>query len=123
MPILDVEIVSLTEDGEVEGLTRRIAEAAGAVFRSKPGQTWVKLTVIPIERYAENAGGPPEGVLPVFVRVLKRKVPRGWELQTEVQALTEAVAQACGRSAENIHIVFAPDAQGRAAFGGRIVTD
>jgi phenylpyruvate tautomerase PptA (4-oxalocrotonate tautomerase family) len=123
MPILDVEIISLTEDGKVEGLARRIADAASAVFRSKPGQTWVKLTVIPIERYAENAGGPPEGLLPVFVRVLERKVPRGSELQSEVQALTAAVAEASGRPVENVHLVFDSAAQGRVAFGGRIVAD
>jgi phenylpyruvate tautomerase PptA (4-oxalocrotonate tautomerase family) len=123
MPILEVEIISLTEDDDVEGIARRIAEAAAAVFRSKPAETWVKLTVIPIERYAENAGGPPAGVLPVFVRVLKRKLPRGSELRIEAQALTEAVAEVCGRPVENVHLEFAPDAQGRVAFGGRIVAD
>jgi phenylpyruvate tautomerase PptA (4-oxalocrotonate tautomerase family) len=123
MPILDVEIVGRSRDDELEGLAQRIADAAGSVFGSEPGQTWVKLTLIPIERYAENAPGRPQGVFPVFVRVLERKPPRGSELQRQVRALTDAVAEACGRTAENVHLVFDMDARGRTAFGGRVVAD
>lgn len=121
MPIFEVELVGLPDDAHLGELARRIAEAAARVFHSAPGETWVKLTVIPLERYAENGGGPPEGVIPVFVRVLKRRVERGERQQAEVKALTTAVAEVCRRPPENVHLVYEPDAEGRVAFGGRIV--
>lgn len=123
MPILDVEIVGPPDDTQLDGLALRIADAAAEVFQSAPGETWVKLSVVPAERYAENGGGPPPDVRPVFVHVLKRRAPHGAELQAEVHALSAAVAAACARPIENIHLVYAPDGHERAAFGGRIVGD
>jgi hypothetical protein len=34
--------------------------------------------------------------------------------------LTEGVASLCGRSPENVHLLYEADAQGRIAFGGRL---
>lgn len=106
---------------EVESLARRIADAAVAIFKSAPGQTWVKLTIIPVEHDAEYGIGPPDGVFPVLVRVLKRRVERGEPLQGEVKTLTADVARACGHPIENAHLVYSPDTEGRVAVGGRIV--
>ena len=121
MPILEVDFICLDERRTSSDLARRIAESAAEVFGSTPGETWVSVNLVPRTCYAENGGGPPEGVLPVFVRVLKRRSPRGASLAAEVEALTEAIARACDRPAENVHLIYAPDAEGRVAFGGRIV--
>ncbi len=40
----------------------------------------------------------------------------------EVRRLTDAIAAACGRPAENVHLVYAPAGRGRVAFGGRLRT-
>src|SRR3989304_1505142 len=119
MPILEVDFICLDERGTSSDLARQIADSAGEVFGSFPGETWVRVNLVPRACYAENGGGPPEGVLPVFVRVLKRRSPRGDSLTGEVEALTEAIARACERPAENVHLIYTPDAEGRVAFGGQ----
>jgi hypothetical protein len=121
MPLLEVEIV--LSPGEVlsADLARSIAEEAGGIFASPPGHTWVRLRSLQAHAYAENGGGPPAGVYPVFVNVLKSVLPRGEALQAEVDALTGVVARLCGRSAQNVHIIYLPEAAGRVAFGGRLV--
>jgi len=52
---------------------------------------------------------------------LKKAVPFGSELRAEVEALTRAVAQVCGRDPEQVHVIYEPPALGRVAFGGRLV--
>jgi hypothetical protein len=59
--------------------------------------------------------------LPVFVTVLKRQSSQGAELDREVAALANAIAQVIGRSISRVHIEYAPAAAGRLAFGGRLV--
>ncbi len=117
MPILDVDIVGAAD----LDLAQKIADAAGQVFHTPAGETWVRLRSP--DAYAENGGTLPEGVRPVFVSVLKAQPPTGEELALEVQALTEAVAHACGRPPENVHVLYAPAALGRVAFGGRLVAE
>jgi phenylpyruvate tautomerase PptA (4-oxalocrotonate tautomerase family) len=70
------------------------------------------------EYYAENDS--TENFYPVFVSVLKVKLPSLESMQAEVAKLTEAVAQICGRPQENVHILFLPEAAGRIAFGGKL---
>ncbi len=120
MPILDVEVVGSIAAEVRNGLARRLADVAGEVLHSRPQGTWVKVRYLDAADYAENAGGPPEGVLPVFVRVLKGTVSGGEALAQEIDALAEAVADLCGRPKENVHIVYEPPAVGRIAFGGRL---
>jgi phenylpyruvate tautomerase PptA (4-oxalocrotonate tautomerase family) len=81
---------------------------------------WVKLHVIPSMQYAEN-GGTPEGLHPVFVTVLKSKIPRGGELEDEITRLTEAIAKVLNRPETNVHIFYQPDGADRVAFGGKLV--
>jgi len=119
MPILDVELVGPVSDAIRSGLALRIADAAGRVFGSPTGSTWVKLRVLPAADYAEN-GGLPEGVLPVFVSVLRRELPQRDEMAREAALLCTAVAQACGRAPESVHVLYEPAAAGRIAFGGRL---
>ncbi len=116
MPILEVEIVGAPETSD--GLAARIAVAAGEAL-DKPGGTWVRLRRLEPADYAESDGGPPAGVAPVFVRVLERAAPD--DLDARVERLTDAVAAACGRPAENVHVLYEPPAAGRMAFGGRLV--
>jgi hypothetical protein len=120
--MLDVEIVVHPDELLAGTLAGEIAERAGAVFGSAPHQTWVKVRPLAPEQYAENGGGPPEGVYPVFVAVLKAQVPAPEHLQAEVAALTAAVAAACARPIEHVHVVYLPSAAGRVAFGGVLAT-
>ena len=121
MPILEVEIV--LRPGEVVdvSLPNVIADATAGALGSRPGGTWVRLRTLSHEHYAEDTGGPPLGVYPIFVSVLKADVPPPDQLAAEVSRLTQAIAQACDRPAENVHILYQPPARGRIAFGGRLV--
>jgi phenylpyruvate tautomerase PptA (4-oxalocrotonate tautomerase family) len=123
MPILDIEIVLREGESLHPGLASRLAEAAAQVFRTPPGRTWVKFNPLLPQNYAEDAGGPPEGVHPVFVSVLKAQRPEAVELESEIAALTGAVARICDRPPANVHVFYEPDAKGRVAFGGKIVPD
>ena len=120
MPILDIEIVGPLPLEVKEGLATRIADAAGEALSSRPNGTWVKLRFLPISEYAENAGGPPEGVLPVIVRVLEADLPSSEALAKRARDLTNAVALACSRPAENVHLIYEPAARGRVVFGGQL---
>ncbi len=122
MPILDIEIVGEPTDAPAD-LALRLAEAAGQVLASRPMGTWVKLRWLPAERYAENGGGPPGGVLPVFVRLLTARNPPAGVGAREARDLTQAIAQACERPAENVHICYQAPAAGRVAFGGQLVPE
>lgn len=118
MPILDVEIVVKDKEATTAGLASAIADAAGEVFATQLGRTWVRMRTLPRDSYAENGGGPADGILPVFVTVLKAQKPDGTKLKEEIRQLTGQVARICGRPEENVHILYLPDAAGRIAFGG-----
>lgn len=121
MPILDVELVLPAGQAVPSGVAAAIADAAAAVFRTPQGQTWVRLHELSKERYSENGGGPEPGIQPVFVRVLKAALPHSPELEKEVFALAAAVARACNRPVENVHVLYEPPAAGRIAFGGKFL--
>jgi phenylpyruvate tautomerase PptA (4-oxalocrotonate tautomerase family) len=121
MPIVDVEIVLLPGESMRLGLAAEIADRSGQIFGSPPGSTWVKLRAIPCDHFAES-GGPPDGVYPVFVSVLKARLPALEVLRAEVGGLTAAVAEATGRPTENVHIAYLPAGAGRVAFDGELVS-
>lgn len=104
------------------GLAAELADRSGRVFGSPPGSTWVKLRAIPYDHYAENGGGPSDGVCPVFVSVLKARLPAPDVLRVEVARLGAAIAEATGRPVENVHIAYLPAGAGRVAFGGELVS-
>ncbi len=122
MPILDVEIVIAAGDEPDDSLAARLADAAGEVFETVAGKTWVRLRELPRDRYGENGGGPPEGVLPVFVDVLLADPPEGEDLRLQVHRLTLAIAKVCDRLPENVHLFYQAAARGRVAFGGKLVS-
>lgn len=118
MPILTIEVV-----GELEratGAAGRAADAAAAVLEVEAGRCWVKLKLLPREQYAEN-GGAEEGISPVFVSLILAQAPQADSCRLQCQQLATALATALDRPAENIHILYQPDAKGRIAFGGRLV--
>ena len=121
MPILDVEMVLPAGARAPRGMSAAIAEAAADVFHSAPGHTWVRLRELSEENYSESGGGPGPDVQPVFVHVLKAVVPSEAELESEVTALASAIARACNRAVENVHILYDQPAAGRIAFGGRLL--
>jgi hypothetical protein len=121
MPILEIEIV-VPENETLSGeLAPSLAEAAGEIFESPAGGTWVRLRDLPLSQYAENGGGPQEDVLPVFVTVLKARLPSPGDLEGEIERLTNEIARLCKRSVENVHLFYQPEGVGRIAFGGRLV--
>ena len=77
--------------------------------------------LMPCDHYAENGGGPNDGVFPIFVSVLKARLPAPDVLRAEVDGLTAAVAEATGRPAVHIRIVYLPAGAGRMAFGGELM--
>lgn len=121
MPILEVEIVIRPNETLRDGLAGDLANHCGEIFGSRPGTTWVKLKTIAMDHYAENGGGLPETVLPVFVSVLKARHPAPDALKLEADRLAHAVAQLCDRPPENVHIIYLPEGAGRVAFGGKMI--
>jgi phenylpyruvate tautomerase PptA (4-oxalocrotonate tautomerase family) len=55
MPILTIEIILRPNESLRRGLAAELADRAGEIFGSAPGETWVKLTTIPAGQYAEKA--------------------------------------------------------------------
>ncbi len=121
MPILTVEIVARESEEISPNLAGAIAGAAGAIFGSAPGRTWVRLHLLPVARYAENGIAPDATPRPIFVSVLKAEPPAGDALAREVAALTAAIGALCGRPADGVHIIYELPAAGRVAFGGKLV--
>lgn len=116
MPIVEVEVVG--DKKLKDGLAREIADAAGVIFEGQAGGTWVRLRRLPEGQYAENGGGPPEGVWPVFVNVLKGGADGEDERREEAGKLAEAIGALCGRPVDNVHILYLPSGAGRIFFGG-----
>jgi phenylpyruvate tautomerase PptA (4-oxalocrotonate tautomerase family) len=124
MPIIDVEIVEHPSIGIPNNLANVLARRIGEVFQAASGSVWVKLYRLPFADYAESDGNP-NSIAPVFVNVLMRMplpLPlQGEALATTMRELTVAIAEVCERPIENVHVLFAPSARGRQAFGGKLV--
>lgn len=120
MPIVDVEIVLRAGEVLRTGLAAELADRAAAVFDAPTGTTWIRLRSLPAEQYAENGSSRPAEVYPVFITVLKARLPDPAGLQREAAQLAEAFAQPCDRPVENVHIIYLTEGTGRVAFGGRL---
>lgn len=121
MPLVEAEIVLRPGETLTSNLAGRLADACAEAMGEPPGRTWVRVRGLSPDAYAEDHGGPPEGVHPVFLTVVKARPPVAEELQREVAGLTQAIAEVCGRPPENVHILYEPKAAGRIAFGGEVV--
>jgi hypothetical protein len=121
MPILDIEVV-VAEDEDIDTCwAQQIADAAGSIFDTLPGRTWVRMRSLTHSGYAENQTAISPEIRPVFVSVLKAKVPAIETLRAEIQQLTLEIAHITGRREENVHILYLPPAAGRISFGGTLV--
>ena len=121
MPIITVELVADPDRPLERNLAQSLADAIGRVLKSPPGHTWIRLRSLRRDEYAENEVLIDSAELPVFVAVLERQPPAGAMLQTEVTALTQAIAHVVGRSVTCVHVEYAPAAIGRVSFGGKPV--
>ena len=121
MPIVTVELVTDGENVLERDVAQSLANAIGKVLHSPPGHTWLRLRSLRRDEYAENESSVSGTDLPVFVTVLERQPPAGSELETEVTALTQAIAQAIARPAGCVHIEYALAGAGRISFGGKLV--
>jgi phenylpyruvate tautomerase PptA (4-oxalocrotonate tautomerase family) len=121
MPVVDIEIVVPPNATVAAGLAQALADAVGDTLGSPPGQTWVRLQLLPREHYAENHSSLDASDLPAFVRLLQRQPVEGLARATEAAALTCAIAQILGRPSDRVHIEYAPAAAGRVAFAGNLV--
>lgn len=121
MPILTIELVVDGAGAPQPGLAAAIADGVGRALDSPAGRTWVRLHVLDRTHYAENGASRATDELPVFVTVLKRRVPVEVELEAEAALLAEVIAEAVGRPVACVHVEFAPAALHRVAFGGKLV--
>lgn len=120
MPIIEIEIVLKPNEILRDKMASEFADRLGEIFGSPKGGTWVKLYSLPESQYAEN-GGKEEGAYPVFVSVLKSKLPTHEDMQFEVERIASAVAQICERPPTLVHVIYEPEGSGRVAFGGKLI--
>jgi hypothetical protein len=118
MPILEVEFVLGVGEKLPFGLAAAVAFEAGVVFGSPAGGTWVKVYELSADHYAENDS--QADTKPVFVRVMRAHLPTQLELEQEAPKLAAALARACRRPVESIHVLYQPPIGGRIAFGGEM---
>jgi phenylpyruvate tautomerase PptA (4-oxalocrotonate tautomerase family) len=121
MPIIDVSIVVAPGQAVAADLAQSLANSVGRALALPPAQAWVRLHVMPQDRYAENDTVLSPSELPVFAVVLTRQPPDDLQLPTSITKLTHAISEATGRAPASVHIEFAPSARGRASFGGKLV--
>lgn len=121
MPIVIVELAGESGNAPEPDLAQQLANAIGRALLSPPGQTWVRLRWLARHEYAENESPLSADRLPVFITIVKREIPTPVELQSEVAAVTAAVAGVVGRAADGVHIEYAPAAAGRVSLGGKVV--
>lgn len=121
MPIIDVHLVLAPQSAETKGLTKRLADILGQLFRAEPGRVWVRLHILPAEHYAENQTtvAPPD--LPVFATVLHARPPKGQAREEEALAITRAIAECLNRPPSRVHVEYAAKGAGRVAFGGKLL--
>lgn len=121
MPILEIEIVSAAGAHFDDDLAQRFADVAGKIFESKQGGTWVKVRYLPNGQYAENED-PRLQIRPVFVSVVLRQHPSHEVMRKQADELAASIAQICDRPKENVHVLYQPEASGRIAFGGNLIS-
>ncbi len=83
----------------------------------------MRLNTLAAADYAEDGGGPREGVSPVFVSIIKAEIGDKEQIRREAEDLTEAIAVSIRRPAENVHLIYGAPSMGRISFGGRLLTE
>lgn len=123
MPLVEIELIGGASAEPAPNLARAFADALGAIFRSAPAQTWVRVRALPATSYAENGVDAPPGAQAVFVAITKRTLPDSAALEREAAEVAAAVGRICARPPERVHVIYEPPAAGRVAFGGRLVRE
>jgi hypothetical protein len=131
MPLVDVQIVSVSRAAFDRVSAQALADGIGRALGSAPGHTWVRLQWLDARGYAENGVANPAGhddaalpaaLGPVFVALGLAALPPPEERAAHARALTEAVAALVPVTPDRVHVTYAPALGGRQAFGGRLVT-
>ena len=121
MPIVTIQFVGdLPDSGPGAQYIQIIADQLGRIFKSDAGTTWVKVQNIKPGYYAENETAPDTRAQPIFVEILKRTLEEHSLLAEEAQQIARVVAHEFSRPAENIHVLYLPEGDGRIAFGGKL---
>ncbi len=122
VPIIDIELVEDEQSGQGTTINiQALADSLGVLFNSGQAGTWVRLRHLPRDRYAENQTRIDQSTRPVFITVLKSRLGDENELAVEAKAIASTVSGLLDRPVQNTHVLFAPDAAGRIAFGGELV--
>ncbi len=120
MPIVDIEV--LEDDSQsLDGRLQYVADRLGVLFDSDPAGTWVRLRYLSRAHYAENQVSVGEDVCATFVTILKASLPDVDALRAEAKQVALTVAEALDRPQANVHVLYAPPAEGRIAFGGQLL--
>ncbi len=120
MPIVDIEV--LEDDSQsLDTHLQAVADRLGALFGSDPAGTWVRLRYLSRAHYAENHVSVGEELGVTFVTILKARLPHVDALRAEAKQVALTVAEALDRPQANVHVLYAPPAEGRIAFGGQLV--
>ncbi|NDJ59940.1 MAG: hypothetical protein GYB67_02380 [Chloroflexi bacterium] len=114
--ILTVDVVLRPDENLPIDVAEQIANRAGAIFDSPPGETWVKMRAV--DAFAENEAD--ETHYPVLVSLMMTHIPPAADLAIYVQDLGYAVARVTNRRPEAIHIIVEPKGAGRFALGGQM---
>ena len=120
MPILSIEIVQENHETIDSSWAQQIADAAGAVFGTEPGRTWVRLHRLDSTHYAEQGDNPQQTPRPVFVSVLQARTPELERKRVLASALARCIGEVCRRPTELVHILWLPEGMNRIAFGGTL---
>lgn len=121
MPIVTIEVIGPLETINSNDLTQKLANELGKIFDSAPGSTWVKVQYLDKINYAENDVNKHNTPSPIFVSILKRKIPSNIRIHQEIDKLSTLIANVYNRKIENVHLIYEPSAEGRIAFGGKLL--
>lgn len=126
MPIVTIETLSDSPFSRDDALPtpeqlQILADALGELFGSQPSGTWVRARQQDRAYYAENMIECSPELRPVIVEILKSEPVFGEDLAIEAAAVCALVARILGRRTDNVHVIYAPAARGRVAFGGKLV--
>lgn len=123
MPIVTIKLfVANPQDFGPAFDLQAVADELGVLFGSGPGQTWLRLECQPRPHYAENGTLPEATSCPTFVEVLKARLPAPEVLAVEADQIATIVSRLVGCPKENTHVLYLPEAVGRIAFNGRLLT-
>lgn len=123
MPIITIKLfVAAPQDFGPAFDLQAVADQLGTLFGSGPGQTWVRLECQPRTHYAENGIVPEATSFPTFVEILKARLPAPEVLAVEADQIATIVSRVVGCPKENTHVLYLPEAVGRIAFNGRLLT-